>query len=278
MRDGSFRFLIDKILSSERVKGAFTKYWYRYVNRTIGEDPIRFMNYGYAPAAEDERIDLSPPDEVDRANIQLYHAVAGAIDLRDLCVMEMSCGRGGGASYVSRYLEPRLMVGVDRTLGAVEFCKRNHGGNVASPPGGSLEFVCGDALSFPFEARSFDAVVSVEASHCYPDFPAFLAEVRRVLRPDGFFLYTDFRDADECDAWHEQIAASGLAMQQEEDITGHVVRGLELNEERIQALIRKLAPWPLRGAFRQFAGTRGSIMYKAFESRRIRYLRYVLRN
>ncbi|MCH7633057.1 MAG: class I SAM-dependent methyltransferase, partial [Planctomycetes bacterium] len=197
----------------------------------MGEDPIRFMNYGYAPAGDADRINLSTSDEDDRAHIQLYHSVAGAIDLRDLRVMEMSCGRGGGASYVSRYLKPRLVVGVDRTQGALQFARRHHGN-------GPLGFVCGDAMSFPFGASSFDAVVSVEASHCYPDFAGFLVEVRRVLRPGGLFLYTDFRDADECDAWHEQIAASGLPVQQEEDITGHVVRGLELNEKRTQALIR----------------------------------------
>lgn len=271
MRNGIFRLLIDRILSSDRVKGAFTKYWYRYVNKTLDQDPMQFMNYGYAPPVDTAPIELSGSDENDRAYIQLYHAVAGAVDLQGLCVMEMSCGRGGGASYINRYFNPDLMVGVDRTQGALKFCKRHHGD-------GPLGFVCGDAMCFPFEARSFDAVVSVEASHCYPDFTAFLAEVRRVLRPGGFFLYTDFRDADECDAWRQQLAVSGLTLQQEEDITAHVVRGLEVNEERTLALIKKLAPRPLRGAFRQFAGTRGSIMYKGFQSRRVRYLRFVLQN
>ena len=41
----------------------------------------------------------------------------------------------------------------------------------------------GDAESLPFADRSFDAVINVEASHAYPHFPRFLAEVARVLRP-----------------------------------------------------------------------------------------------
>jgi ubiquinone/menaquinone biosynthesis C-methylase UbiE len=48
-----------------------------------------------------------------------------------------------------------------------------------------LDFVEGNAEELPFDDKSFDAVLSVEASHLYLQFPRFLAEVARVLRSGG---------------------------------------------------------------------------------------------
>ena len=72
-----------------------------------------FMNYGYATAAADADTipRLQPSDERDRLCIQLYlHAIDHA-DLRGKDVLEVGSGRGGGASYISRYLQPRAMTG-----------------------------------------------------------------------------------------------------------------------------------------------------------------------
>jgi SAM-dependent methyltransferase len=74
------------------------------------------------------------------------------------------------------------MVGVDVSSQAVAFCRQRH-----DVPG--LLFEVGDAGHLAFGPASFDAVPNIESSHCYGDSAAFLAEVRRVLRPDGYFLY-----------------------------------------------------------------------------------------
>ena len=49
----------------------------------------------------------------------------------------------------------------------------------------------GDAENLPFDDASFDVVTNLESSHTYPDIRAFLGQVRRVLRPGGWFLHTD---------------------------------------------------------------------------------------
>ena len=51
----------------------------------------------------------------------------------------------------------------------------------------------GNAIDLPFSDSSFDAVISIEASHRYPSFETFLREVRRVLRPGGHFMFADMR-------------------------------------------------------------------------------------
>ncbi len=130
---------------------------------------------------------LAASDEPNRFGIQLYHRVATQADLNGKQVLEVSCGHGGGASYLVRTLHPASYTGLDFNADGIAFCRKRH-----KLPG--LDFVHGDAESLPFADQSFDAVINVEASHAYPRFPRFLAEVVRVLRPGGHFLYADFRD------------------------------------------------------------------------------------
>ena len=137
-----------------------------------------FMNYGFAPLEPGPALPLAASDEPDRHCIQLYQHVVGAVAVQDLDVLEVGSGRGGGAFYVSRYLRPRSVTGLDLSPEAVDLCNRHR-----KAPG--LVFTRGDAQAMPFPDDSFDAVVNVESSHCYPSMDAFLAEVDRVLRPGG---------------------------------------------------------------------------------------------
>jgi SAM-dependent methyltransferase len=247
------------------------KIWYPVLTRMTRNSPVVFLNYGYAEAnAADEPV-LQERDEADRACIGLYHHVATAIDLRGLDVLEVSCGHGGGASYVARYLRPKSMRGVDRNAKAIEFCRRQHKVE-------GLTFSCGNALALDFADGTFDVVINVEASHCYPDVPRFLGEVRRVLRPGGHFLYVDFRDVVPDRAnWHKQIEESGLEVISCEDISANVVLGMQRNHEKYMWLIQRLVPRPLRWLAMQFAGVKGSVIYKGLESGQTVYLFYHLR-
>ncbi|MCH7596913.1 MAG: class I SAM-dependent methyltransferase [Planctomycetes bacterium] len=262
-------YLLGKALSSNRLKGTLYKYWYRYIDRRFGEHGVAFMNYGFAPT-EGDGVELEAADEPDRYNLHLYHVVASPVSLEGLDVLEMSCGRGGGASYVARYLKPRRMIGVDRTESAVASCRRNHAT-------AGLGFVCGDALGFPFADASFDAVMNVEASHCYPDVGRFLADVRRVLKLGGYFLYADFRDVREFDAWRSAIDACGLEVIEECEITPNVVRALDLNDERVRQLISDVAPRRQQALFQQFAGAKGTKIYEALRSGKTKYMRFAMK-
>jgi ubiquinone/menaquinone biosynthesis C-methylase UbiE len=46
-----------------------------------------------------------------------------------------------------------------------------------------IEFVEADVETLPFEDRSFDLVVTYTGLHCFPDPPAAIGEMARVLRP-----------------------------------------------------------------------------------------------
>ena len=226
------------------------------------------MNYGYS-APGFARLKLEEVDEVDRDFIQLYEHVAGAVDLRGRTVLEIGSGRGGGASFVKRYLGPARMTGVDLSRAAVEFSRKRHRVQ-------GLEFRVGDAESLPFADSAFDAVINVESSHCYPSFEKFLSEVRRVLRPDGHFLYADFRDRQNVDAWRKALGAEFVVLR-EMDITTDVLTALELDNERKLELIDRLVPRLVRRSFRDFAAVRGSAIFEAFRSRDLVYMSFVLR-
>ncbi len=242
--------------------------WFEYISTRDSGRAMLFMNYGYAV---NPPLTLQPQDEEHRYSIQLYHQVASAVDLHGCEVLEVGCGRGGGASYVSRYLRPRRLVGIDLAASAIAFCNDFHRVE-------GLTFERGDAENLQFPAGSFDAVLNVESSICYPHPEQFFAEVVRVLRPGGHFLYADIRGQEEIMDWEAQLAATGLELLQQEDITPRVLRALDLDNERKQALINKHVPRLLRRPFNEFAGVKGSdFFYGAFARGEKVYRRYLFR-
>jgi ubiquinone/menaquinone biosynthesis C-methylase UbiE len=232
-----------------------------------------FMNDGYADLhPETKLLVLASNDEPNRYAIQLYQRVAGAVELEGLDVVEVGCGRGGGSAYIAKYLKPKSVVGVDITAGAIDFCRRQYTLD-------NLSFLRGDAQALDFNDESYDVVVNIESSICYEDVDAFFAEVVRILRPNGYFLYADFRQANEMDIWRSQIDKMGLQLVAEEEITSNVLRSLDLDNERKEKLIGRYVPWFLRQPFNEFAGMKGTeFFYGAFANGEKIYKRYVFMN
>jgi SAM-dependent methyltransferase len=242
---------------------------YQFLARHYRHQEWTFMNYGYAGVPVRETIALDSRDEPDRYCIQLYNFVAGATDLTARRVLEVGSGRGGGASFIKRYLAPEAVTGVDFSQRAIDFCTRRH-----NLPG--LSFRRGDAEALPFPDESFDAVVNVESSHCYGSMDAFLGEVRRVLVPGGQLLHADLRKSDGARLWREQLERSRMAVVRESDITANVLLALDADNDRKAGLIGKVIPRRLQSAFSDFAALRGSAIYEGFRSRRVVYRSYVL--
>jgi ubiquinone/menaquinone biosynthesis C-methylase UbiE len=162
-------------------------------------------------------------------------------------VLEVSCGHGGGASYLVRTSRPAFYTGLDLNPAGVNFCRKRH-----NLPG--LDFVEGNAENLPFADQTFDAVINVEASHGYPHFPGFLAEVARVLRPGGHFLYTDYRRRRGIGEWEAALADAPMRLISERVINDEVMRGLSKNSQQSRDLISRRVPIFLFGLVRYAIG------------------------
>ena len=183
-------------------------------------------------------------------------------------MLEVGSRRGGGASFVKRYLNPARVTGVDLSESAVDFSMSRHRVE-------GLHFRVGDAERLPFDNESFDVVINVESSHCYPRLSSFFFEVRRVLKLGGHFLYADLHDAKTLDEWRACLRGSGLAILAETNITSNVVTALDRDNQRKVTLIQRLVPSLLRPSFQNFAGVRGSQIHEAFQSGPLEYLSFV---
>ncbi|HEX5256947.1 MAG TPA: class I SAM-dependent methyltransferase, partial [Mycobacterium sp.] len=157
--------------------------------------------------------------------------------------------------YLMRTLHPAAYTGLDLNTVGIDFCRKRH-----TLPG--LIFVHGNAESLPFPDQSFDAVINVEAAINYQDVPKFFAEVERVLRPGGRFLYADIRYADEIGAWEADLANIPMRLLSERVINAEVMRGLKKNRF-VHQITRRLPNIALlRGIANDYAGGPGSLIYR----------------
>lgn len=258
--------VIDHLFSIGIVRKAIWKLWYPFVTRRLQQEEVLFLNYAFEPA-EPMQLPLVPADEPNRTSIQLYHHTGTQQDIRGKKILEVSCGHGGGASYLTRTLQPAQYTGLDLNPTGIKFCQKRH--QIAG-----LNFVQGDAENLSFADNSFDAVINVEASHCYPHFSQFLSEVARVLKPGGHFLYADFRFSDSIPEWEKDLAGAPLKMLAQRIINPEVLRGMDANSERSLKLIVGHLPKFMHTLGRDFAGVQGSRIYTALQNGQLSYRSY----
>jgi SAM-dependent methyltransferase len=257
--------------SFPNIRKLMWKELYQLLARLYRNAEWTFMNYGYAPLGPgDPAPALLPEDEPDRSFIQLYYSILHRQSLADRDVLEVGCGRGGGSSYIARYLGPRSVCGVDLSRKAVHFCRQMHESPI-------LRFKVGDSERLPFGDESFDAVVNVESSHCYPSIDRFFSEVKRILRPGGSFHIADLRDDTGVRSFHASLDRSGMRIEEGGDITPNVVSAMISDSARRIRFFRKTLLAPLVHFFQEFAGNEESRIYRKFQERRIHYYGYLLR-
>ncbi|HEX9902024.1 MAG TPA: class I SAM-dependent methyltransferase [Acidobacteriota bacterium] len=263
--------IFKKLTGNSPIAKRTWQFWYNFANLIDGRaGDLRFMNFGYAPEHHGGKImDLDPADEEHRYAIQMYYHTIGRQSLSDLDVLEVGCGRGGGAASLMKYTSPRSLMGIDLSSKAISLCR-----NLGRIP--SLTFKVGDAEKIPFQDGSFDAVVNVESSHCYPQLHKFFAEVLRVLKKGGKFYYADFRREEDLAAQQQAIRDSAFIVREKEDIAPEVLQALTLDSTRKEKLIQERIPGFLRSYFRKFTCTVGSENYVSLLEGRRFYHRYLL--
>ena len=243
--------------------------WYRYVNSRDKQAEVIFMNYGFSD--DEKEVQLDEENEINRYSIQLYDHLAEQVEIKGKDIVEIGSGRGGGLSYITGRYAPKSAKGVEIDKTAVSFCQSHHKHE-------NLSFVQGDAQKLSLEDNSVDVIINVESSHRYPEFDSFLSEVNRILRPGGYFLFTDFRYDHKMESMMEKITASGLKITKTRNINKEVIKALDLDHERRSSLVKKLTPKMVHKVGHGFAGAIGSPTYNKLSSGEFVYFSYVLQN
>ena len=169
--------LLERLFSMPAVRKAIWRLWYPFLTRRLRDEEVLFLNYAFETDPP-LSLKLEPADEPNRACIQLYHHLATQVELAGKCVLEVSCGHGGGASFLTRTLHPAHYTGLDLNPTGIAFCRRRH--RVAG-----LDFVQGDAGNLPFADASLDRINCSLVLSYLGNPLELLREFHRVLRPGG---------------------------------------------------------------------------------------------
>ena len=99
-------------------------------------------------------------------------------------VLELGCGRGAGARLILREFRPAFFYAMDLDVEMIRKARR-----FLSPrENGRISMFVGDALRLPYPAGSLDAVFAFGVLHHLSDWRGGLAEIARVLRPQGIYF------------------------------------------------------------------------------------------
>lgn len=254
---------------------AFKRAFYEALGLLLLRRPgLRMLNCGYLSGDGGPAFPLTADEEPERPGYQLYHRVVHGARLAHADVLEVGCGRGGGARFLAERFRPRTYVATDAARLLVAAQQR-----AANNPAG-LSFRRARADHLPFPADSFDLCLSVEAVHPLPDKPAFLAEAARVVRPGGQlrvadFFYTRESSPSAVTAFRAHLANSPWLPGAEEDWTRAVLAALEADSPRRLAEIDRLPRW-CRSAALSFAGTTASPLYRQLRDGRACYRLFAL--
>tara|TARA_B100000900_G_scaffold411150_1_gene430258 strand:+ start:9212 stop:10045 length:834 start_codon:yes stop_codon:yes gene_type:complete len=253
--------------SPSSVQNRLWRWWYQRISKAHNKIDFRFMNYGYT---DNEKVTLDSEDEPYRLFIQLYEMNIRDVELKKKQVLEVGSGRGGGANWVAKSNSPSSLIGLDFSDKAVSLCNDWYDQK-------NLNFIVGNAQDLPFENARFDVVYNVESSHCYGDIDKFVKEVYRVLKEDGNFCWTDFRDEKTMKITQEIFLKAGFSIVSKKEITDQVITALDMINDAKKERISEFVPKSIRRSFETFAGVQGTPVYDSFQSGKLKYYQYHLR-
>jgi SAM-dependent methyltransferase len=124
-----------------------------------------------------ERRDACPTDTQHAVNLSGYVWAAGRLaPLTRRRILDLSCGTGYGTDYLGSCAGHS--VGIDCAIDIVAAGRARY-------PRANVSFVAMDGCALAFPDRTFDGIVSQDTIEHIQDDRRFVAELARVLKPDG---------------------------------------------------------------------------------------------
>jgi sarcosine/dimethylglycine N-methyltransferase len=174
----------------------------------------------------------------------------------DSTVVDLGAGYGGAARYLARTFGCRVTcVNLSEAQNA-----RNRRLNQRAELAEQIEVVHGSFERLPLAAESYDVAWSQDAMLHSGDRRRVLAEVRRVLRPAGRFIFTDPMQADDCPEgvlepvyarlqltslasprfYREALSEFGFRELRSEDLTPHLIQHYARVRDELAARAQEL--------------------------------------
>jgi ubiquinone/menaquinone biosynthesis C-methylase UbiE len=183
-------------------------------------------------------------------------------------ILEIGCGNGVQALYIYTNFNPLSITGIDLNKANIEIAKyERERANINIK---NVRFLVDNAQNLThIPSDSVDVLLNIESAFHYPDKPAFLKEVHRVLKPGGEFLIADILSTRKKtegimkiwgkpmvhhfwsrDRYDKELLKSDLVITYHEDISHQVRKGWSIYRNWLPKIERK--SFLLNVAFRIF--------------------------
>jgi ubiquinone/menaquinone biosynthesis C-methylase UbiE len=191
---------------------------------------------------------IKDTDSFDQGQKNLSDYCISLLDpIKNKEVLEIGCGNGVQALYINKTYDPLRVTGIDLNKANIDIA--NSEKMLANAR--NVRFLVDDAQSLAhIESESVDVLLNIESAFHYPDKPAFIREIHRVLKPGGQFLVADILSTRQkreglMKLWgkpmvhhfwnrkryDEEFRKSQLEISLTEDITSRVKKGWSLYKQ-----------------------------------------------
>lgn len=164
---------------------------YSNANKIFGNDKnFSFMNHGFFPIHKN--VSNNTPFKAQES-LYLFLFDMGIkfgnrIGKKISKVLEVGCGRGGGAAIINKIYNIEKIYACDYSSENIHFAKKFFP---------EIEFLVCDAENLSYGKDFFDLIMNVESSHCYDNIRKFFQGAQFSLNKDGLMLYADIFYKDD---------------------------------------------------------------------------------
>jgi ubiquinone/menaquinone biosynthesis C-methylase UbiE len=184
------------------------------------------------------------------------YCISLLLPIKNKKILEIGCGNGVQALYIYTNYNPFSITGIDLNKANIKIA--NYERDLANKD--NVRFLVDDAQNLKqIPSDSVDVLLNIESAFHYPDKPAFIKEVKRVLKPGGQFLIADILSTRKkregfMKIWgkpmvhhfwnrkryDEEFLKSELVISYIEDITHQVRKGWSIYRNWLPVIKRKL--------------------------------------
>lgn len=247
----------------------FVKHYNKYSESLLSKNElVHFMNLGYQGK---EVYHIKDSDQKFALPINLYLKVLDSLETKPLSALEVGSGLGGGCYLLKNYLKIDEVIGVDYAKKNVEYSnfKFNKDG---------IYFQQYSSDNFPAINKSFDLVLSLEASQHFDNWGLFIENAYKVLNNGGVLIYADLFHQDDIPIIQSIIEASPFEIMIQEDITEGVSTSISFMEPPKKNFLYKI--WCALNGMNdliQFEAYNNSIYHQKFQNGTIKYFKFHLK-